>query len=189
MDCSGSAGGFGINIGTAATTAGMVAAAVTFAAVSKSTSVAAAASGLTVSALGEVAGLGARALFGDVTGLAVKMAGAVAGRTTEEMLRQGGMAGAAVAAAATGAATALTVTVGGHAVRYTMKYGGQISKELAEKFAEMYVTYRTAASAGGANQIEDASGGSSAAVIPTVIELVGDVSGGVIGWMYVEGEK
>lgn len=131
-----------IKISSVATTAGMVAAALTYAATAKATSAAATASGLTLDAISAAASAGARLAFGEVAGVTVRVLGAAASRTAEESVRQGGVISAAAAAAAAGAATALTVTIGGHAIHYTMEYGGKITREMAEKFSELYIKYR-----------------------------------------------
>lgn len=154
-----------IKISTVATTAGMIAAAVTYAATARATSAAATASGLTVDAIAAAASAGARLAFGEVAGGAVRMVGSAASKTAEESVRQGGIVGAAIASAAAGAATALTVTIGGHAIEYTMEYGGKISRELAEKFSELYIKYRIERSPA----IE--------AIEPTILEIEDDVSG------------
>lgn len=131
-----------LKISVLGSTAGMIAAGLTYTATSKASSAAAVASGLTVTALGEIAGLGTKYFFGDAASVAVRLITATASKTTEETVRQGGILTAAVAGAAAGAAAALTVTVGGHVVKYSVEYGGKISKDLAEKFGEMYLMYK-----------------------------------------------
>ena len=131
-----------IKISVAASTAGAIAAALTYTAASKATGAAAIASGLTVSTIGELASYGAKALVGEGAAVAVRLVTAAASRTTEETVRQGGIISAAVAGAAAGAAAALTVTVGGHVVKYSVEYGGKISSEMAQKFSEMYLMYK-----------------------------------------------
>jgi hypothetical protein len=131
-----------IKISVAASTAGAIAAALTYTATSKATGAAAIASGLTVSTIGELASYGAKALVGEGAAVAVRLVTAAASRTTEETVRQGGVLSAAVAGAAAGAAAALTVTVGGHIVKYSVEYGGKITSEMAQKFSEMYLMYK-----------------------------------------------
>lgn len=131
-----------IKISVVASTAGAIAAALTYTATSKATGAAAIASGLTVSTIGELASYGAKALIGEGAAIAVRLVTAAASRTTEETVRQGGILSAAVAGAAAGAAAALTVTVGGHVVKYSVEYGGKITSEMAQKFSEMYLMYK-----------------------------------------------
>jgi hypothetical protein len=131
-----------IKISVAASTAGAIAAALTYTATSKATGAAAIASGLTVSTIGELASYGAKALVGEGAAIAVRLVTAAASKTTEETVRSGGILSAAVAGAAAGAAAALTVTVGGHVIKYSVEYGGKISSEMAQKFSEMYLMYK-----------------------------------------------
>jgi hypothetical protein len=131
-----------LKISVLGSTAGLIAAGLTYTATQKASSAAAVASGLTVSALGEIAGLGTKYFFGDAASVAVRLVTSVASKTTEESVRQGGMLTAAVAGATAGAVAALTITVGGHVVNYSIEYGGKLSKDLAEKFSEMYVMYK-----------------------------------------------
>ena len=131
-----------IKISVAASTAGAIAAALTYTAASKASGAAAIASGLTVSTIGELASYGAKALVGEGAAIAVRLVTAAASKTTEETVRSGGILSAAVAGAAAGAAAALTVTVGGHVIKYSVEYGGKISYEMAQKFSEMYLMYK-----------------------------------------------
>ena len=131
-----------LKISVLGSTAGLIAAGLTYTATQKASSAAAVASGLTVTALGEIASLGTKYFFGDAASVAVRLVTSAASKTTEETVRQGGILTAAVAGAAAGATTALTVTVGGHVVNYSIEYGGKLTKDLAEKFSEMYVMYK-----------------------------------------------
>jgi hypothetical protein len=131
-----------LKISVLGSTAGLIAAGLTYTATQKASSAAAVASSLTVTALGEIASLGTKYFFGDAASVAVRLVTSAASKTTEETVRQGGILTAAVAGAAAGATTALTITVGGHVVNYSIEYGGKLSKDLAEKFSEMYVMYK-----------------------------------------------
>ena len=82
-----------------------------------------------------------------------------AAKTSEETMRTGSLVGAAVVSAVAGAATALTITLGTRVVEYSIEYGGKISRDMAQKFSEMYLTYKAGHSAfletGKVEELED----------------------------------
>ncbi len=148
-----------ITITVAGATAGVMVSALAYSATYHAGSAAATTTGFVMDAAGEVLGLGAKALFGDVAGVTVKVMSKGAAKTSEETLRTGSYVSAAVVSAVAGAATALTITLGTRVVEYSIEYGGKISREMAQKFSEMYLTYKAGHSefleTGDIAQLED----------------------------------
>ena len=131
-----------IRITLTGSSAGDAVADMTFKATAKSAGALATGVGFTMEMLGSVASFGAKYLRGESAASSVRVVTQSAARTTEESVAQTGIATAGVAAAVAGATTALTLTAGTRLIEYSVEYGGKITRDMAEKFSEMYLQYR-----------------------------------------------
>ena len=131
-----------ISITVKGASAGVVVAAVTYAATAHLASAAATSTGFTMDMLGEAAGLGTKFLLGDAAGLAVRIVTKGAAKTSEASIKHTGTLAAAATAAVAGATTALTITLGTRIVEYSIEYGGKISQDIAKRFSEAYLMYK-----------------------------------------------
>jgi hypothetical protein len=132
-----------IQITVAGMTAGVVVAAVTYAAAENSSHALATATGATINLAGRLAGLGADYIGGNVLGTTVRIVSSAAAETTKQSIITSGRLGSAAVAATAGAVTALTITVGTRLVKYTIEYGGQLTRETALRLSEMYLKYKS----------------------------------------------
>ena len=132
-----------IKITVAGMTAGVVVAAVTYAAAENSSHAVATATGATINLAGRLAGLGADYIGGAALGTTVRIVSSAAAETTKQSIITSGRLGSAAVAATAGAVTALTITVGTRLVQYTIEYGGQLTREAAVRLSEMYLKYKS----------------------------------------------
>lgn len=132
-----------IKITVGGMTAGVVVAAVTYAAAEHSAHALATATGAGINIAGTVVGLGADMLAGKTLGTTVRIASSAAAETTKHAMITSGRLGSAAVAATAGAVTALTITLGSRIIQYTIEYGGQLSHEAAVKLSEMYLKYKS----------------------------------------------
>lgn len=135
-----------INITVTGATAGVIVSALTYSATATTGSAAATTTGFAVDMAGEGLAYAATALFGGAAGVTVRIVSKGAAKSSEEAVRTSSLIGAAVVSAIAGAATALTITLGTRVVEYSIEYGGMITKEMAQKFSEMYLTYKASRS-------------------------------------------
>jgi hypothetical protein len=132
-----------IKITVAGMTAGVVVAAVTFAAAENSSHALATATGATINLAGRLAGIGADYVGGNVLGTTVRIVSSAAAESTKQTIITSGRLGSAAVAATAGAVAALTITVGTRLVQYTVEYGGQLTRETALRLSEMYLKYKS----------------------------------------------
>lgn len=131
-----------ITISVAGAAAGATVAGLTYTSALASSKALAVGSSVSCNVIGELLGYGASYFGGSAAGLSVRIMAHTAGKTSEELIRSSGYFAAAGAATVAGALTALTITVGSRVIDYTIEYGGKISKEMAEKISEAYLTYK-----------------------------------------------
>ncbi len=132
-----------IKITVAGMTAGVVVAAVTYAAAENSSFAVATATGAGINIAGRLAGMGADYIGGAALGTTVRIVSSAAAETTKQSIITSGRLGSAAVAATAGAVTALTITVGTRLVQYTIEYGGQLTREAAVRLSEMYLKYKS----------------------------------------------
>jgi hypothetical protein len=132
-----------IKISVAGMTAGVVVAAVTYAAAENSSHALATATGTGITLAGRLAGVGADYIGGAALGATVRIVSSAAAETTKQTMLTSGRLGSAAVAATAGAVTALTITLGTRLVQYTIEYGGQLTREAAVKLSEMYLKYKS----------------------------------------------
>lgn len=132
-----------IKITVAGMTAGVVVAAVTYAAAENSSHAVATATGAGINIAGRLVGLGADYIGGSALGTTVRIVSSAAAETTKQSIIASGRLGSAAVAATAGAVTALTITVGTRLVQYTIEYGGQLTREAAVRLSEMYLKYKS----------------------------------------------
>ncbi len=132
-----------IKITVAGMTAGIVVAAVTYAAAETSSHAVATATGTGINIAGRLIGLGADYIGGAALGTTVRIVSSAAAETTKQTMITSGRLGSAAVAATVGAVTALTITVGTRLVQYTIEYGGQLTRESAVRLSEMYLKYKS----------------------------------------------
>jgi hypothetical protein len=132
-----------IKITVGGMTAGVVVAAVTYAAAEHSTNALATVTGAGVNIAGTMIGLGADMVVGKTLGTTIRIVSSAAAETTKHTMITSGRLGSAAVAATAGAVTALTITLGSRMLQYTIEYGGQLSREAAVKLSEMYLKYKS----------------------------------------------
>ena len=123
-------------------TIGMTLAATTYTVGSLSTNTASNATGLALDALDDILSIGTDALLGPISAISVKLASRIASTTAKESVQTGGTLATTILAGVVGAAAALTISIGSHVFYYTIDYGGQLTSELAQKIAEIYLIYK-----------------------------------------------
>lgn len=132
-----------IKITVGGMTAGVVVAAMTYAAVENSSHALATATGASINLAGQIAGLGADYIGGAALGTTVRIVSSAAAETTKQSILTSGRLGSAAVAATAGAVTALTITIGTRLVQYTIEYSGQLTREAAVRLSEMYLKYKS----------------------------------------------
>lgn len=132
-----------IKITVAGMTAGVVVAAVTYAAAETSSHAVATATGTGINIAGRLVGLGVDYIGGTALGTTVRIVSSAAAETTKQTMITSGRLGSAAVAATAGAVTALTITVGTRLVQYTIEYGGLLTREAAVRLSEMYLKYKS----------------------------------------------
>jgi hypothetical protein len=132
-----------IKITVAGMTAGVVVAAVTFAAAENSSHAVATVTGTGIQLAGRLVGAGADLIGGPVLGTTVRIVSSAAAETTKQSIITSGRLGSAAIAATAGAVTALSITLGTRLVEYTIEYGGVLTREAAVKLSEMYLKYKS----------------------------------------------
>lgn len=132
-----------IKITVAGMTAGVVVAAVTYAAAENSSHAVATVTGTGIQLAGRLVGAGADMIAGPVLGTTVRIVSSAAAETTKQSIISSGRLGSAAIAATAGAVTALTITLGTRLVQCTIEYGGVLTKEAALKLSEMYLKYKS----------------------------------------------
>lgn len=132
-----------IKITVGGMTAGVVVAAVAYAAAENSSHAIAAATGTGIQLAGQLVGIGADFIGGKTLGATVRIVSSAAAETTKHSIITSGRLGSAAMAATAGAVTALTVTLGTRLIECTIEYGGQLTREAAVKLSEMYLKYKS----------------------------------------------
>jgi hypothetical protein len=132
-----------IKITVAGMTAGVVVAAMTYAAAEHSSHAVATVTGKGIHVAGQLVGAGADWIAGPVAGTTVRIVSSAAAETTKQSILTSGRLGSAAIAATAGAVTALTITLGTRLVQYTVEYGGVLTREAAVKLSEMYLKYKS----------------------------------------------
>jgi len=129
-----------ITIMPVATAAGVVAGSLTFTVASTSATALAKSTHFTVDTMSDVASRGVRMVWGDVPAVSLRILGRTLADSSESNLQQGGTLTAGALAAVVGGATTLSIVVGGTLLHYTIKYGGNLSREMAIRLSELYLT-------------------------------------------------
>jgi hypothetical protein len=132
-----------IKITVAGMSAGVVVAAVTYAAAENSSHAVANVTGTGIQLAGRLVGAGADLIGGPMLGTTVRIVSSAAAETTKQSILTSGRLGSAAIAATAGAVTALSITIGTRLIEYTVEYGGVLTREAAVKLSEMYLKYKS----------------------------------------------